>query len=46
MKNARQSLTAPQRLFNPQDIDGDNLIAVSVAGFLVNMVGLFFFHDQ
>eukprot|EP01129_Flabellula_baltica_P011866 TRINITY_DN5266_c0_g1_i1.p1 TRINITY_DN5266_c0_g1~~TRINITY_DN5266_c0_g1_i1.p1 ORF type:complete len:660 (-),score=105.61 TRINITY_DN5266_c0_g1_i1:15-1994(-) len=35
-----------QRLINPPEINTDNLIIVSVLGFLVNLVGLYAFHDH
>lgn len=34
-----------ERIFHPPHIHGDQLILVSVLGLLVNMIGLFFFHD-
>lgn len=37
---------AVERLASPVPIAGDNLVVVSVMGFLVNMVGLIFFHDS
>lgn len=39
-------LEAVERIFTPQDIESDNLILVSVLGFVVNLIGLFFFHDH
>jgi zinc transporter 5/7 len=34
-----------ERFYVPQKINSDGLLLVSVLGFLVNLVGLFFFHD-
>lgn len=35
-----------ERLFRPPEITSDSLVLVSVLGLMVNMVGLFFFHDH
>lgn len=35
-----------ERLFKPPEITSDSLVLVSVLGLMVNMVGLFFFHDH
>lgn len=35
-----------ERLWEPPEINSDNLLLVAVLGFGVNMVGLFFFHDS
>lgn len=35
-----------ERLFRPPEITSDALVLVSVLGLMVNMVGLFFFHDH
>lgn len=35
-----------ERIFEPQKIETDGLLLVSVAGLGVNMIGLFFFHDH
>lgn len=35
-----------ERIYEPQSIETEGLLLVSVLGFLVNLVGLFFFHDH
>jgi zinc transporter 5/7 len=35
-----------ERIFKPEMINTDGLLLVSVLGFCVNLVGLFFFHDH
>lgn len=35
-----------ERIYEPQRIETDGLLTVSVLGLLVNLVGLFFFHDH
>ena len=35
-----------ERIFEPQKIETEGLLLVSVAGLGVNMIGLFFFHDH
>ena len=35
-----------ERIFEPQRIETDGLLLVSVLGLGVNMIGLFFFHDH
>ena len=37
---------ALERLWEPPEIHGEHVLPVAVAGLLVNMVGLFFFHDS
>ncbi len=39
-------LEGVERLWEPPEINSDNLLLVAVLGFVVNMVGLFFFHDH
>ena len=35
-----------ERMFEPQKIETEGLLSVSIAGLCVNMIGLFFFHDH
>ncbi len=35
-----------ERIFEPQHIETSGLLAVSIAGFIVNLIGLVFFHDH
>eukprot|EP01029_Cantina_marsupialis_P026364 TRINITY_DN7065_c0_g1_i1.p1 TRINITY_DN7065_c0_g1~~TRINITY_DN7065_c0_g1_i1.p1 ORF type:complete len:780 (-),score=202.56 TRINITY_DN7065_c0_g1_i1:166-2505(-) len=39
------SMEGLHRLTSTTEINGDNLLLVSIGGLLVNLVGLFFFHD-
>lgn len=39
-------LESVERIYEPQKIETEGLLLVSVLGLLVNMVGLFFFHDH
>ncbi len=39
-------LESIERIYEPQKIESNGLLLVSVLGFLVNLVGLFFFHDH
>lgn len=34
-----------ERLWEPPEVHGDHLLTTSIAGLLVNLVGVFFFHD-
>ncbi|KAK8805498.1 hypothetical protein WA158_002154 [Blastocystis sp. Blastoise] len=36
---------AIERLYEPEEINTHNLLLVSILGLLVNLIGLFFFHD-
>jgi zinc transporter 5/7 len=35
-----------ERIYEPQKIESEGLLLVSFLGFMVNLVGLFFFHDH
>ncbi|KAI4340599.1 hypothetical protein MLD38_025418 [Melastoma candidum] len=35
-----------ERILDPQDISTNSLLAVSIGGLLVNMIGLIFFHEE
>ena len=37
---------AVERLWEPPEIHGEHVLPVAIAGLLVNMVGLVFFHDS
>ena len=39
-------LESIERILDPQEISTNSLLAVSVGGLLVNVVGLFFFHEE
>lgn len=39
-------LESIERILDPQDISTNSLLTVSVGGFLVNVVGLVFFHEE
>jgi hypothetical protein len=39
-------LEGVERLWEPPEINSENLLLVAILGFLVNMVGLVFFHDH
>ena len=39
-------LESIERIYEPQHIQGEGLLLVSVAGLLVNIVGLIFFHEH
>mmetsp|Transcript_4148 Transcript_4148/g.7021 ORF Transcript_4148/g.7021 Transcript_4148/m.7021 type:complete len:143 (+) Transcript_4148:1503-1931(+) len=34
-----------ERVYQPVRIEGEGLLTVSILGFFVNLIGLFFFHD-
>jgi zinc transporter 5/7 len=39
-------LESIERIYEPQRIESDGLLLVSVLGFGVNLIGLFFFHEH
>lgn len=39
-------LESIERIYEPQMIESEGLMVVSIIGLLVNMIGLFFFHDH
>ncbi|GAA0150779.1 hypothetical protein LIER_37179 [Lithospermum erythrorhizon] len=39
-------LESMERILDPQEISTNSLLSVSIGGFLVNLVGLIFFHEE